>query len=477
MSEVSDQLTFLIEETLIRAEISGVPKDEAFYLLGNTLSSVGEFEQALKAYSIAIKENERKPEYYHNQMSALKRKICQDTYQVIEFNSIKEKEYIKKYKETWGSYPKDFITKYSTEVDRNKKFREAVKKRYLVDVIPAYLTFSLCFPDYGRFNLSLANTYIEVDEYQKAVKSYYEFIQAYEEGKFIFNPIVGGSNQEIKGSSELETIILTSINYLEPSNQHSCLAAFRQAYSLHIEKTFWLSYANHGRAFVINQGKFQSFLQLISIDLKDIKIPEHISNEVRQKILSEWHKDRLDSREGQFWQIYSQGGYELVRTQNGFKGYLEFINVKKENIYIPNYLPDEIQQKILSNWEREKLNSCEGQFWQIYSQGGYELVRTQDKFKDYLEFINYNCSTLTISNWVPNNLKVKIRTQWQQEKQQIEHKNGQDSFKRLLCLGGCYLAGLAALFMLSHIFTESALSSRQESRSVSPTDLTQESSQ
>jgi tetratricopeptide (TPR) repeat protein len=88
------------------------------------------------------------------------------------------------------------------------------------------------FPKYAKGYLSLASTYIEFNQYEKAIEFYKSFYKLYQNGFFQFNPIHGAVDQSTKGKSEIETIFLTSINYLfvhEPELAKLAVEAFKQA--------------------------------------------------------------------------------------------------------------------------------------------------------------------------------------------------------------------------------------------------------
>ncbi|MBW4559774.1 MAG: tetratricopeptide repeat protein [Mojavia pulchra JT2-VF2] len=507
MTKISEEVKSLVEATMEQAEILGLPEDEKFYLLGNTLSSKGEFNLALKAYDSAIKINSKKPEYLNNRNSDLKRKIILMNYQFFEQEAFlevigKKPEYQVFLLEGQG---------YSNAIEKISP--DVLKLQYEILVIKNYLDIIKKFPDYGKAYLSLASTYIEIDEFQKSVDSYQNFIQAYEEGKFVFNYIVGGIDQMVSGSSELETNILTSINYLNESHKKQCIQAFHEA----LEKTFWFKYANNGRVSVSKLEYFEPCMKFISIENSEIKIPDYLPDnikeeiefnwiqdklnssegqfwqkysqggynlvknqgefsnfliyvnpnsetlkisswipcDIKRKIEFNWIQDKLNSSEGQFWQKYSQGGYNLVKKQSEFQIFLNYINCNNEKLEIPNWLPDNIRQKIVSNWNKERLNSVEGQFWQAYSQSGYKLVKKQAQFEKYLHLVRYGTGKFEIPDWLPDNLKQKINFRRQKEKQQ-------SNLKLALCLVGCFIGSIALILMVFRTDSVSQPSEVQE---------------
>ena len=98
------------------------------------------------------------------------------------------------------------------------------------EAIEQYQNLIQEFTDYGKAYLSLASTYIEIGKYQEAVKSYRLFMRAYKEGRFNFNPVFAGINQTVNSHNILETVILTSINYLSHENKKLAIQAFTIAY-------------------------------------------------------------------------------------------------------------------------------------------------------------------------------------------------------------------------------------------------------
>ncbi|MCS7226312.1 MAG: tetratricopeptide repeat protein [Gloeomargarita sp. SKYB31] len=109
--------------------------------------------------------------------------------------------------------------------------RAATLKRLgrLPEAIRQYEQIASEFPEYGKVFLSIGSTCIEMGDYPSAVAAYKKFLMAFREGKFVFNPIVGGISQAVPGNDLLETAFLTSINYLSPSQQKLATRAFQEA--------------------------------------------------------------------------------------------------------------------------------------------------------------------------------------------------------------------------------------------------------
>jgi len=85
------------------------------------------------------------------------------------------------------------------------------------------------FPNYGKVFLSMASTNIELNNYKEAVDAYRQFITAAKQGKFVFNPVVGGVDQTIPQDEFYETVVMTSINYLSPQKQELAAEAYQEA--------------------------------------------------------------------------------------------------------------------------------------------------------------------------------------------------------------------------------------------------------
>ncbi len=150
---------------------------EQLYSTGNIFASSGNFQQALNSYDQAIALDKSNPMYFNNRASTLKR--------------------------------------LGRMQDALAQYHELVKLH----------------PSYGKAYLSMASTHIELNAYLEAVNSYKKFLSAYESDEFSFNPILGGVNQAVKGQSELETILFTSINYLLLEQQEKAIKAFNEAMS------------------------------------------------------------------------------------------------------------------------------------------------------------------------------------------------------------------------------------------------------
>jgi tetratricopeptide (TPR) repeat protein len=150
---------------------------EYLYAEGNMYARMGQVEVALNLYEAAIAIDDRNPMYYNNKAASLK---------------------------------------------RLGRMQAALEQ---------YEQIATKFPEYGKVYLSMASTYIEVGNYQSAVKSYQSFLAAYKKGNFFFNPVVGGISQILYGDSEIETIVMTSINYLSSEEQEQALQAFQEAQS------------------------------------------------------------------------------------------------------------------------------------------------------------------------------------------------------------------------------------------------------
>jgi len=150
-------------------------KAEELYNEGNVNASFGKFEVALSMYEKAISFDRSNPMYFNNRAATLK---------------------------------------------RLERFEEAIDQ---------YEEITRKFPQYGKAFLSIGSTNIEIGEYQAAVSAYREFDSAFRNGKFEFNPIVGGIDQTLQGSDLLQTVVLTSINYLSPNHQELAIQAFQAA--------------------------------------------------------------------------------------------------------------------------------------------------------------------------------------------------------------------------------------------------------
>lgn len=97
------------------------------------------------------------------------------------------------------------------------------------DAINQYEQIANDFPEYGKVFLSIGSTNIEIGDYESAVLAYQKFYTAFKEGKFTFNSILGGVNQEIQGDNLLQTAFLTSINYLSQRQKTLANQAFQEA--------------------------------------------------------------------------------------------------------------------------------------------------------------------------------------------------------------------------------------------------------
>lgn len=150
-------------------------KAEELYNEGNANAGLGEFEIALSMYEKAISFDRSNPMYFNNRAATLK---------------------------------------------RLERFKEAIDQ---------YEEITREFPQYGKAFLSIGSTNIEIGEYQAAVSAYRKFDSAFRSGKFEFSPIVGGLDQTIQGGDLLQTVILTSINYLSPNHQELAIQAFQEA--------------------------------------------------------------------------------------------------------------------------------------------------------------------------------------------------------------------------------------------------------
>jgi tetratricopeptide (TPR) repeat protein len=150
-------------------------KAEKFYNEGNVNARLGMFEVALSMYDQAISLDRSNPMYFNNRAATLKR------------------------------------------LGR------------LQDAIDQYEQITREFPDYGKAFLSIGSTSIEIGNYQSAVSAYQQFYSAFKNGKFTFNPILGGVSQAVEGDDLLQTALLTSINYLSPQQQNLAIQAFREA--------------------------------------------------------------------------------------------------------------------------------------------------------------------------------------------------------------------------------------------------------
>lgn len=149
---------------------------DILYNQGNVAARMGMFENALLLYDRAITLDNSNPSFYNNRASTLK---------------------------------------------RLGRFQEALEQ---------YESMIAKFPEYGKVYLCLASTYVEIQDYDSAVDYYQKFFTAYEQGKFIFNPVIGGNITGLhSGKSILETIFFTSINYLSPLQAKMAMLAFNQA--------------------------------------------------------------------------------------------------------------------------------------------------------------------------------------------------------------------------------------------------------
>ena len=150
-------------------------KAEQLYNEGNVNARLGMFEVALSMYDQAISLDRSNPMYFNNRAATLK---------------------------------------------RLGRFQDAINQ---------YEQIANQFPEYGKVFLSIGSTNIEIGNYQAAVSAYKRFYTAFKKGKFIFNPILGGVSQAIQGDDLLETVLLTSINYLSPQQQNLAIQAFQEA--------------------------------------------------------------------------------------------------------------------------------------------------------------------------------------------------------------------------------------------------------
>ena len=150
-------------------------KAEKLYNEGNLNARMGNVDVALSLYGQAIALDDSNPMYYNNSASSLKR---------------------------LGRY-QDAIRQYEVIVQK--------------------------FPEYGKVFLSIASTNIELGEYQNAVVAYSRFFSAFKKGLFTFNPIIGGVDQAVEGDNLLQSVLITSINYLSPQQQDLALKAFTEA--------------------------------------------------------------------------------------------------------------------------------------------------------------------------------------------------------------------------------------------------------
>jgi tetratricopeptide (TPR) repeat protein len=148
---------------------------ELLYNKANITARMGAFEDALSLYDQAITLDSINPMYYNNRAATLK---------------------------------------------RLGRFQEAIEQ---------YEGILQKFPDYGKAFLSISSTCIEASDYQGAVSSYKHFLVAYHKGQFTFNPVMGGVNQSTYGENLLETVLLTSINYLPREQQRLAIKAFQEA--------------------------------------------------------------------------------------------------------------------------------------------------------------------------------------------------------------------------------------------------------
>lgn len=166
----------LLEELESNNDFRNKAEAEILYNQGNVAARMGMFENALLLYDRAITLDNSNPSFYNNRASTLK---------------------------------------------RLGRFQEALEQ---------YESMIAKFPEYGKVYLCLASTYVEIQDYDSAVDSYQKFLTAYEQGKFIFNPVIGGTTRGLNyGKTILETTFLTSINYLSPSQAKMAMSAFNQA--------------------------------------------------------------------------------------------------------------------------------------------------------------------------------------------------------------------------------------------------------
>lgn len=127
-------------------------KVETLYKEGNISARLGKFEFALSLYEQAISLDRSNPMYFNNRAATLK---------------------------------------------RLGRLQEAISQ---------YKQITSEFPEYGKAFLSIGSTSIEIGDYQSAVSAYQKFYSAFKDGKFNFNPIVGGVNQTVQGKDLLQTI-------------------------------------------------------------------------------------------------------------------------------------------------------------------------------------------------------------------------------------------------------------------------------
>ncbi len=158
MSEQPSKSSTRVSETPLNSKPLGVNRDvrelatqtytdqteaELLYNQGNVSAKRGMFKNALSFYEQAIALDSTNPMFYNNRAATLKR---------------------------LGRF-KDAI----------KQYEEIIEK----------------FPNYGKLFLSLGSTCIEINDYEKAVYNYRNFLCAYNEGKFTFNSIIGGIDENI----------------------------------------------------------------------------------------------------------------------------------------------------------------------------------------------------------------------------------------------------------------------------------------
>jgi len=153
-------------------------KAEGLYNDGNVKARLGMFDVALSYYDKAISLDSSNPMYFNNRAATLK---------------------------------------------RLGRLKEAIDQ---------YEDISRRFPEYGKALLSIGSTSIEIDEYQAAVSAYRKFCTAYRNGNFEFKPILGGIDQTVEGADQLQTALLTSINYLSLAYQKLAIQAFEEATNL-----------------------------------------------------------------------------------------------------------------------------------------------------------------------------------------------------------------------------------------------------
>lgn len=431
MNGLSKELVHLLEETVAHAELLGLTTDETHYLLGNTLAMQGEFGESVKAYDKAIEINDEKPEYFHNKQSSLIRCYRQKAYDDAKTKVMAGWFFEQKLKKNMsrGNSLEDakvFCLKledvgWSIDEEYTKRLRES----YSILINP-YLTIIEKFPSYEKVFLSLANTYVQMGDIEESVESYHNFIQAYEKGKFTFNPIVGGTLINIvSADSELETIVSTSINYLNNNFKEQCLKAFRKA----LETYFWFNYAEHNRAYVNEKALFQPYLKLIDKENRDPEILVNLPDDIKQKIYLNWFQEKIDSSDFLFWQAYSQGGYESVKGQDKFSTCLDHSRLSIIYSEIPKWLPEKLKTGISSYryeeylvWGKKQMTTLEGEFWQVYGQGGYELVKGQVKFEQYLKCVAHGTGDFFSPSWIPVDVREKIDIHKEREKLQTEKK-------------------------------------------------------